>query len=450
MNLYFEKLTTVYICCMVTVFLLFTGYGGYEEITQQKYILFCILSGGYLIVALLLRVELMFVGAEKGCKKPKDVWRSFVLPQKLIIGFWLMTAISTLFAVDMRIAFFGGTRFEGFVTITLYCGCLFTCIAIRKIRKADDYNVCDSYVNKLHIAIAQLAGYNPLKLYPQGMTYYDAYTKYSGEFLGTIGNADLMSAVLCIAIPIFWISIVKSGSRYRTLLFIPLVLCLAVLIKAYVEGGIVGIIGSIIITIPVITKKREVRRILTIILILVMIAAFVGIYFCGSAASGFIYEASELLHGHFDDSFGSGRIYIWRNVIKLLDDRLLLGGGPDTLPLRGDIYFERFDDNLGIMLHSTVDTAHNEYLNILVNQGLIAFVLYLAALIISAVKWAALSSDNAAAAVLGGAVLGYCIQAFFGISSPVSGTVFLDYFWSICRNLETITVRRRGKNENYQ
>ena len=53
------------------------------------------------------------------------------------------------------------------------------------------------------ICLVQFAGLNPLHLYPEGMNYYGANTQYADEFLGTVGNADILSAVLSFSIPAF-------------------------------------------------------------------------------------------------------------------------------------------------------------------------------------------------------------------------------------------------------
>ncbi|HBD86136.1 MAG TPA: hypothetical protein DC001_01765, partial [Clostridiales bacterium] len=57
---------------------------------------------------------------------------------------------------------------------------------------------------------------------------------------------------------------------------------------------------------------------------------------------GTMYELSQFLHGHIDDSFGSSRILIWRETLGVIAERPLLGGGPDTLTLRTDMDFSRY------------------------------------------------------------------------------------------------------------
>lgn len=72
-----ERVTTGYLVCLLTVFLLYVGPGGYAENTIHKWRAFAILSGGYLVLSLILRIELALVG-ERKLPGPglRDVWRS--------------------------------------------------------------------------------------------------------------------------------------------------------------------------------------------------------------------------------------------------------------------------------------------------------------------------------------------------------------------------------------
>ena len=419
-----EKVTAVYTACMLSVFLLYPGLGGYQNITAEKWRAFLLFTGGYVGLTLLLRLELAVTGSAR-LPALGAVWRSMGLARKLLIAFWAVSAVSTVFSVDRSVAFWGGARYEGLLTITLYCA---ACLLVSRYGRPGKWMLwlfgAAMSLNCL-LSLVQLAGYNPLGLYPAGMNYYDANVRYAGEFLGTIGNVDLLSAVLCAAIPAFWIAAVKLPGRDRFLLLVPLALCLAVLGKSFVAGGIVGVFVSALLTFPVLLKGKGARTAGFAAVLCVCALGLAGIYAFGGRLGGFLYEASELLHGRWDDDFGSGRLYIWRNVAELVRERPLLGGGPDTLGLRTEAAFERYDEALGILIRSSVDAAHNEYLNILVNQGLLALAAYLGALAAAAVRWVRTAAEKPASAICGGAVLGYCVQAFFGISSPISA----PYLW---------------------
>jgi len=420
-----HRLTDGYLALMLLVFLIFPGFGGYIEISLWKYRLFTLLSCAYLILTALLALELCVIGALR-LPSPKKLWTGSSIPQKLIIAYWLWTLISTICSINPSTAFWGGTRHEGLFTITLYCAVFLLVSVLGRPARWQLWLFGIGISLCCTLALIQLGGFNPFSLYPEGMNYYDAYALYAGQFLGTIGNVDLLAAVLCIAIPACWVGILRLSGRLRFLLLIPLLLSLSVLLLSYVEAGIVGVFGGGLLTIPIVAaKKNRIRGILAIGVGAFLVIALILVYFFGSRFSGFIYEAAELLHGHWDDSFGSGRLYIWRNVLDMVPERLMLGGGPDTLVLRGELYFERYDENLDLLLRSIVDTAHNEYLNILVNQGLPAMLLYLAALIYSAVQWVRTAPSSPAVALCGGMVLCYCVQAFFGISAPITA----PYFW---------------------
>ena len=89
---------------------------------------------------------------------------------------------------------------------------------------------------------------------------------------------------------------------------------------------------------------------------------------------------------------------------------------------------------MDLLIHSDIDAAHNEYLNILINQGTLALLAYLALLVISAKRWVSDARTSPLKAACGCAVLGYCIQAFFGISSPIT----TPYLWTVLAFLNSL------------
>ena len=424
---------------MVSIFLLYPGFGGYEQITKYKAGLFFLLVGGYVALMVLLRLELSLIG-NYPWPDLRKAWKETGLAEKCVAGYWCMTAISTALSDEPKIAFWGEARYEGFITLSLYCLSFLLLVRYAK-PKAWMLGVFSSAVSlNCVLALIQIAGYNPLGLYPPGMDYSDAFKLYSGQFLGTVGNVDLLSALFSLAIPIFWIPVVKGKERKRLFLILPLCLSLIVLLSAFVAGGVLGVFSGALLCVPVIMKRGRARKVTACAVAVLIVLGLFVVYFAGDRVGGFVYEASQIMHGNIDDSFGSGRIYIWRKSLELVEGHLLFGGGPETMGLRTDAYFERYDEDLGVLIQSFVDTAHNEYLNILVNQGLLALLFFVGALLISAVLWMRHGPDNIGAAVCGGAVLCYCIQAFFGISSLITA----PFFWMTLAMLQ-ICIKPRGK-----
>jgi len=99
--------------------------------------------------------------------------------------------------------------------------------------------------------------------------------------------------------------------------------------------------------------------------------------------------------------------------------------------------FERYDEALGILRQTRIDAAHNEFLNILVNQGLIALASYLSALILTALHWRRSARDSIGVMLGGCAVLGYCAQSFFGLSSPITTPFFWCAWGLLCSSIRS-------------
>ncbi|MBP3650295.1 MAG: O-antigen ligase family protein [Clostridia bacterium] len=89
--------------------------------------------------------------------------------------------------------------------------------------------------------------------------------------------------------------------------------------------------------------------------------------------AGGLYELHEILAGRPQDHYGSWRIGVWRHSLAISRDSLVFGHGPDTF------YYAMHDhlQTVGATLGENFDNPHNEYVAILVNNGLPALVLYL-------------------------------------------------------------------------
>lgn len=409
------QLTHAYIACMLTIYLLWPGIEGYEAITQAKCTLFFLLSGSYLV---LLAAVVLLSG------RPEHPQPLSAAARRLLI-YGAFTLVSCLLSKYPAVAFGGGSRREGFVTIAVYLALFFAVSRYARPGRWMLYLSGASVSVFCIICLLQLAGFNPFYLYPGQLDYYDAGISYSGQFLGTVGNAGFAAALLCLALPAFVCALVRLDGRRRFYLLIPTALCIATLLWMRISAGIVGILGTVLIALPVCTRSNQIRRAIVIAEAALCTAALLAIYALGSRLSGTLYEFSELLHGRADLSFGSGRLMIWRECLSLFIRRPLFGGGADTLLLYFDEQFTRYNAATGETIRASIDAAHNEYLNILVNQGLLALLSYLAALVSSLLRWMRSARRIVPAAICGCAVVGYSIAAFFGISMCICTPYFI-------------------------
>ena len=114
---------------------------------------------------------------------------------------------------------------------------------------------------------------------------------------------------------------------------------------------------------------------------------------------------------------------IWDEVVHLIGQAPLLGGGPDTLVARMGFTFTRYSQETGAMIEAAVDAAHNDFLNIAVNLGLPALAFYIGGLVCW-LQGVVRHRPRAAGIILPGAAA-YLVQICFTVSA--SGVILL--FW---------------------
>ena len=420
----FTKLSYVFIVLMLTVFLFWFDSSGYGGITEAKLTVFNAICGGYVILTLLL-IPACLATENMNKQELKTLVRESTWVQRALLIFALFTVISALLSPYRGETWVGVSRYEGVRTICIYVLCAVFLSSFGRVKPWMAYLLGGSVLCFSAICIAQLFGANPFGLYPGELNYFGAGIDYSGAYLGTIGNTDLVAGFLCVAITLLWVSVVRMKGKLRFLLLIPTFAALFVLLKMSVMAGLVGFFGGTVIALPIVLHlSSKIRKIVAITIVFLFIIALLLLCFA-DIGSGMLHEAHELLHGRVSDTFGSGRIHIWRNVLEKIPDNLWFGTGPDTMSHAKLEAFTRYDADKGVELVAEIDTAHNEYLNILYHQGIFALLAYLAALASAAAKWIKHGNVSPASAACGAAVLCYCIQAFFGISMFLTA----PFFW---------------------
>ncbi|MBE7004379.1 MAG: O-antigen ligase family protein [Ruminococcaceae bacterium] len=383
-------------CAFVTVFYLFLPFGGYLRMMEGKTACFFALSIGCLAAVV--------------CAAPADKPR--MTPMRCCVWAYLgFSALSALFSPFGTKTLLGGTRNEGLLVIALYVG-LFFCFARYAAPDRRLLYLAASAVSLCALLVlVQTAGYDPFGLYPKGLNYYDGDVAYAGFFAGTSGNADFTAFLLALALS----AMLAAMLREKLWQLSPaIVLAVAALLRLGISGPLLGL-GFAALWSPALLWPEKKRAMLLLSAALSVCAmAFVFFYDGGSRT---LWEASRLLHGEADDAFGSGRLAIWRACVPLIRERPLFGGGPDTLWLRGMEPFAWRHE--GIVTPSDITAAHNEYLNILVNQGAFALAAYLALLALALVRCFR-RAEEPRYAVCGVALLCYAAMAMFSISSCIT------------------------------
>ena len=180
------------------------------------------------------------------------------------------------------------------------------------------------------------------------------------------------------------------------------------------------------------------------LIVLIFVLGIVAVDHMGKdPAAGTIYQVRELLHGNFQDEFGTYRGFVWSRTFRILKEntpfpQLLIGSGPDTFVDR----FGPFQEESKAVLNIIYDKAHNEYLQVVICQGILglgAYLLFLGAVLKNAVK-RAFTDPLLLACML--ACVSYLVQAFFSISLPISAPVF----WILLGVVALLARKQDGKD----
>lgn len=494
--MFFRRLAYTHIALLLSVFLLAFPRGGYAYISEFKYTLFLLICGGFCAIAVIARTQLAIIG-----NAPLGNFREYIgklsTTEKFLLLFLCFVVVSSLLS-DFPGTFRGAFRNDGVLSYIIFVTTSLLLAKYFSPQKWMLYLIGASTMLFCALALVQLAGANPFTLYPKGQNYFGANIYYSGEFLGTIGNAGHGAAFLSLAAGVLAMAFIKIGHRFFLASFsIAVVLILKMGVDAAVLALMVGFV--VIFPVAIVGRTTLARTLITLATVIAMFTlsqtfvftdagivfapvrlsllalcvvilalawvawkfemplawykfgavvvavslictALFYVFFFGWRHTGMIFEASEVLRGRWDDSFGTSRIFIWRNVLERITlGNLLFGTGPDTLGFWNIEPFTRYCDRLGTVLTARIDAAHNVYLHILATMGLPAVLSYLAAIAVAMRKWF-LSPCNQVSAIAGAGVLFYCIQAFFGISSPVTD----PFFWA-CFGVLVSTFKVEGE-----
>lgn len=455
---------------LMSAFILWVPETGYSSIVGPKHNLFLLSCAVFfpVLLGLMLRKR----------EKPK---KGQLICLALAGGLLILFLLSSVLSQYQDTVWLGARRHEGFLTLALYL-LLFSAMALwGKVGRAHFIVISLTSILVFALAAMQFAGKNPLNLYPNDLTFHDRNLRYSGEYLSTIGNSDLLSAFLTMAflfqagayaagkakawilpgafcawmclllsevtagpvailgcLAICLIPCLRYGIGVKAVGDIAFLLLLGLLCKSmlgyrYADGSLTFFlrfgalqIGLLVCTLLMLIPGRLLRDKAHPRAAMVLALSYVGLFLAGYLFLFFYRGSNEKLQAlhllaRFDppDTLGSSRIRIWKEALTLGKEMPLLGSGPDTYRFRSTIIFT---STTGTYRQTSVDVAHSEYLNLWVNTGLPSMLLFMG--LIGCAVIPALHKPNRSTLPLLLPALGYAIHALFGISQSVVSPLF--------------------------
>ena len=315
--------------------------------------------------------------------------------------------ISIFFAYSKHNAIFGEEyRYEGIFAITYYLTILFLSSFIKENKKQIIYVILFTGFFQALFGLFQ-----ELQLFHVPTIIHEQYifsTGFTTE-LNPYGSYMLLSLAYAIGL---YIDEIEPKFEYLYL-FLTALFFMGVLLSETLSCivGLVVILGYLFIyTI----KKKMFDKLVLLLIVISTTFIFMQKFHMTSIGDEIIEsknETQEMAKGNVKGDFGSSRILIWKNTLIYVPENIFHGIGIDNFRYikHGHPIIRWYD---GIVIH---DKAHNEYLQILICEGIFCLLAYLClygVITLEAIKY----SYKKSSVLLLLPIIGYLTQAFFTFS----------------------------------
>ena len=355
----------------------------------------------------------------------------------LIILLGVFGVISAIFAFDVGIALNGFSgRYEGLLQIVTYYVLFLNCKSINN-------ELC----KKIIVGIIILSGF--IQAVYAILQFFDVETVFGCEVIrrryystGFEVNPNFLGSLMILGLGLSVGIYFFSKNKICSLL--TLVSSVILFAGLLCSGAMSAVVGFVFLLLFVIIVLFIIRNNIWLVLgkvLLIFVFCFIiyskfndydnGFYLSQVNKTG--YEISETLRGDAEPIYGSGRIHIWMEALKVVPNNLWTGVGIDN-------FFYAFGDGsvlIDIKSNFAVDKAHNEYLHKLVTEGVFSCFVYLMLLIVIFIKsilyMCVTRKRNVCLLIsLFLAFVPYCVQAFFNISVITVAPLFYVVMGLMC------------------
>ena len=265
----------------------------------------------------------------------------------------------------------------------------------------------------------------------------------------------LALTVMLISVKLLWLITLINGNDYKELSAIPFKLMTSN--AAFIAIGVMAVITAALyyatLTGKVTRFPKAVPIVLTVLFgLAVLFGLGVIIYFTAFDTKTKLGELERTLR--YSDRWGTHRGFMWNKAIEAFGGfnffQKLFGTGPDTFfytfsPYFGELY-NRFGDG-------STDAAHNEYINYLLNLGIVGLTSYLAFTGSALVRAFKAAKKNPLVLVFTSAVVAYMAQAVVNIALPIATPLFVicvALCEAIARNPRKQTDTKEEESANSQ
>lgn len=321
----------------------------------------------------------------------------------------LLGVISTIFAFDVNVSINGTyNRNEGLLHICYYISLIIlsSYIEKEKYKKYLIYSIILTGIFQFGYGFIQVTdSYKFLNIVE---TTFDAAK-------GTISNPNFYGTymILCLLFVVGFFIDEKRRPKQLIYYLLSIIFVIGLLISNALSCILSYIIVLTVLIIYLIIKKKYLKTGLLILGFVIPLFIFteLDLTYAEKDLLQTKDEIVEITQGNMDDKFGTDRMYLWKKTVKIIPDHFWNGVGIDN-------FLYAFDGKSLPVLYdknTVYDKAHNEYLQILITQGIFALLCWLGIyLLIVNEGLIYFFKENKTYLLL--PVIGYLIQANFNIS----------------------------------
>ena len=357
----------------------------------------------HLIVAMIINV--VIIGIYLIIKAIKKQKYRIKIYDWLILIILFLSAISMIFAINRYAALVGSyERYEGIYSIMYYFSILFLSSLVNKKSKKVIIvtilltGIFQSIYGFLQINNAPFVQivYKIPEIMASGLTL-------NPNFFGTY-----MLICLCYSIGL----LIEGKTIVRQIINVILISVFMIgLLISNATSCAVALLAILLYVIIYCIKNRYIEKLICLIILLTFITAVVNNEKKTTLVNDVIKtknETVEIAKGNVNDYYGTRRIKIWKETLKIVPKYWLHGSGIDN-------YIYSFGSQPLRISRRLYDKAHNEYLQILVTEGVFSLIAYITLYIIIIIYGIEYTYKKKKIYLLL-PVMGYMIQAFFNIS----------------------------------
>lgn len=368
-----------------------------EECSKCLIILF-VLNGIYIVSK--------FIYSKIKYKKIKFYFIDIILISIVFFSF-----ISVIFAIDKRMAIYGAVgRYEGLFSILYYLSLFYlsTYVKPRYKKFVVGSILLGGIVESIYLML-QLSEFTSIFNIKIVRAYFNyIYLSPSGFISNPNFFGTYMIICLSYAIGLF------MDNKYKIMgidIVIIIIIFMAGLLMCNTLSALVGLIVVLLYLFIYAIKVKKIFKYIILIVILFLTTFTIHKLDKTTLVKDLMrtaHETKEIASGNVDDSYGSARMFIWKNTIRIIPKHFIHGAGIDN-------FRKAFDGGALINNNILYDKAHNELLQILITEGIFAFISYL--LLYGNITFNGVKNSFINKKVyLILPIIGYLVQAFFNIS----------------------------------